>query len=78
MIRSGVGTYFGLLQRLADDASPRGSLLRAEDKAIVLFGMSAAIAIRRRLGLEPESLERLHADLLPFVVRSLTAPEGPQ
>ncbi|MFN8179624.1 MAG: TetR/AcrR family transcriptional regulator [bacterium] len=76
MMRTGLGNYLGLLESLLADATPPGHSVRPEDKALVLFGISAVIAVRRRLGLEPEASDRIRSDLLPFVVRSLTAKEG--
>jgi AcrR family transcriptional regulator len=76
MMRTGLRGYLGLLESLLAEATPGDHPVRPEDRALVLFGISAVIAIRRRLGLEAEASDRIRSDLLPFVVRSLTAPEG--
>jgi AcrR family transcriptional regulator len=73
-MREGVGAYLGLLETLLSEVTPPDARVRAGDKAMVLFGISTVVAVRRRLGLEPD-MGRVRSDLVPFVVRSLTTAE---
>lgn len=71
-IRDGVDAYLGLLESLLPpqpDGAPGPS---ARARALLLFGMPAVLAIRRRLGSSRDAEREVPDALLPFVVRQLT------
>jgi len=74
-MRAGIDAYLDILASLLPEGrGPAG--VRSHEKALLLFGLPAVLAIRRRLGGDPEAERRVPAELLPFVVRCLTREGG--
>lgn len=75
-MRAGVDAYLDVLESLLPPGTGPEEV-RPHEKALLLFGLTAVLAIRRRLGGDPEAERRVPAELLPFVIRCLTGdPEA--
>jgi AcrR family transcriptional regulator len=74
-LRETVDAYLDVLESVLLECSEGPTHIRAREKALLLFGLPAAVAIRRRMGAEPDAEQRIPAHVIPFVIRCLT--EGP-
>ena len=68
--------YLAILDSLLPDSAPGPEGLRPHDKALLLFGLPAVLAIRQRMGGDPEAEEGIPSRVLPFVIRCLTGDDG--
>ena len=71
-----VDSYLAILTGVLSEMESADRPVRPEELALLLLGIPAALAIRRRLGLGRETEERVQTELLPFVLRCLSEHGG--
>ncbi|MBZ0269741.1 TetR/AcrR family transcriptional regulator [bacterium] len=71
-----VRDYLTLLSGVLVEMRGNDEPVRSEELALLLLGIPASLAIRRRLGLDREAEPRVHTELLPFVLRCLNQKGG--
>jgi len=67
-----VDDYLALLTGVLAEMRETDESVRPRELAVLLLGIPATLAIRRRLGPDPETEKRVRTELLPFVIRCLT------
>ena len=72
-LRSTVGEYLQILGGIIEEMGPVEDGVRSSDAALLLMGIPATLAIRRRIGVDPEAERRARDELLPFVIRCLAS-----
>lgn len=71
VLRSIVGEYVGLLEGLLGESVDRQIPVRPREQALLLMGIPAILAIRRRLQPDPGMEDRVKSELLPFLIGCL-------
>ena len=72
VVRSVLDEYLGVLESLIAKIARPNDPVRPREKALLLFGIAAATAVRLRVGVPSKTLERVPKDLIPLVIRSIT------
>jgi AcrR family transcriptional regulator len=68
--------YVTLVSLVLSESPAAVSSVRPQELAVFLMGIPLSLAIRRRVGADPELEERVRADLIPFIVQCVTGKAG--
>jgi len=74
--RETLGEYVVLVARVVSEFPAATSPVRPQELALFLMGIPLSLAIRRRIGADPEIEERVRTDLIPFIVKCVTGKAG--
>ena len=64
-----VEEYLALVTGVIEETRPTNGPIRARDLSLLVMGIPASLAIRRRIGPDPALENRVRTLLLPFLVR---------
>lgn len=68
--------YVTLVSLVLSESPTAVSSVRPQELAVFLMGIPLSLAIRRRIGADPELEGRVRTDLIPFIVHCVTGKAG--
>lgn len=75
-MRGGMDRYLAVLESLLPSDAPGTEALHRHDASLLLFSLATVLAVRLRVGGDPDAEEGIPDRLLPFVLDVLTGSPG--